>query len=914
MQHAAQPDPESEEEDLRPSGAPTLATKLHVPSVPRHLVLRERLFDALDRGVRERLQLLCAPAGAGKTVLLASWIASRRLPGPHCWLSLDHDDDDASRLIADLLSALKGSGGLAPDGPLATLQPPRGANTESLLPLLVNGLAELPGPVVMVLDDVHELSSPQAHATLDFLVRHAPPQLRLVLATRTDPALPIARLRLGGELTELRIAELAFTQEETGRLCKRLELELSDADVELLWTRTEGWAAGLRFATFSLREHPEQARFLREFAGTDRALADYLGSEVLASLALDMREFMLRTCLVEELSAGLADALTGLEGGGLMLSRLEHAGALLSRIDNEGSWYRYHPLFAELLRARLRFAHAEEVPLLHRRAARWYAANDDMMPAIRHALAAEDWEHAAEMVAAHWLELFLQGESYATRSLMARLPANLVEADPRLAAAFAGSRLEDGDLDTADRFLAVARRTRSAIAGDAEQSFAVTLAVVELERARLGGSVQEAQRLVAELCEPARGSNGARRPAEVPRSMALATLGATELWNGDPRMAGADLEQALALGTERRQDRVRVNCLAHLAILDLLEGRLTRAQEKGADAIELCERYAWSEGPATACARLAWAMISYHEGELEQAQRMIKLADGATTEAEGALRQAIGVMRARIMVTGGEAPARDAALKLSAIRAAMSEQTPATFMEVALEDTHARALLAADELAKARAILDRAGVSAHPPLLVRRAAIELHEGSHEQAESSLERVLDGDGPSIGDLHPACALEAWLLLALARHALGDEAGSSEALDRGLALAEREPYRDAFLLGGPQVRELLERQARNGTSHPALLESLLDSVGQVSEAIVLREPLTEQEQRILRYLPTMLSNAEIGAEIFVSLNTVKTHLRSIYRKLNATGRADAVEKARQLHLLPAGIRRPRVMQRL
>ena len=241
---------------------------------------------------------------------------------------------------------------------------------------------------------------------------------------------------------------------------------------------------------------------------------------------------------------------------------------------------------------------------------------------------------------------------------MARLPANLVEADPRLAAAFAGSRLEDGDLDTADRFLAVARRTRSAIAGDAEQSFAVTLAVVELERARLGGSVQEAQRLVAELCEPARGSNGARRPAEVPRSMALATLGATELWNGDPRMAGADLEQALALGTERRQDRVRVNCLAHLAILDLLEGRLTRAQEKGADAIELCERYAWSEGPATACARLAWAMISYHQGEREQAQRMIKLADGATTEAEGALRQAIGVMRARIMVTGGEAPAR----------------------------------------------------------------------------------------------------------------------------------------------------------------------------------------------------------------------------------------------------------------
>jgi LuxR family transcriptional regulator, maltose regulon positive regulatory protein len=910
----AQPDPQPQQERPGPDQAPTLATKLQVPGVPRHLVLRERLFDALDRGARDRLLLLCAPAGAGKTVLLSSWIAARRLPGPHCWLSLDHDDDDASRLIADMLSALKRSGELPADSALMRIEPPRGADTEGLLPRLINGLADLRDPIVLVLDEVHELSSPQANATLDFLVRHAPPQLRLVLATRSDPALPIERLRLGGELTELRVGDLAFTRAETSELCERLELELSETDVDLLWSRTEGWPAGLRFATFSLRDHPEPARFLAGFAGTDRALADYLVSEVLGSLPLDMRDFMLRTCLVDHLSAPLADALTGLEGGGLMLSRLEHVGALLSRVDNEGAWYRYHPLFAELLRARLRFAHSEEVPLLHRRAARWYAANDSMMRAIRHALAAEDWEHAAEMVASHWLELFLRGQSYATRSLMARLPVDLVEADPKLAAAFAGSRLEDGEVDSADRFLAVARNGSSSVSSDASQSFSLTLGVVELERARMGARLEEAERLAHRLCTPLSGADSDAGGLQSQRSVALSALGATELWAGERRDAALHLERALALATESGDDRVTLNCLSHLAIADLMEGKLTRAHEKGTKALELCERHSWREGPASACAHLAAATISFHLGELEDAQRLARRADGATTAAECALKQAIGVLRARIMTIGGEPAARDAALKLSAIGAAMAEQPPASFLEIALRDAHARALLAAGELEQAHAMLTRPGVSECPPLLLCRAALELREGAHEQVETSLGPLLYDERASVVDVHPAWAVEGWLLLALARHAGGDEPGCIGALDQALGLAEREPYRDAFLLGGPQVWELLERQAQTGTLHPALLESLLDRVDHAPDAIALREPLTEREQRILRYLPTMLSNAEIGAEIFVSLNTVKTHLRSIYRKLDASGRADAVEKARQLHLLPAGIRRPRVMQRL
>ncbi len=263
---------------------PTVATKLHVPPTPRHLVLRKRLLDALDNGINERLMLLSAPAGAGKTVLLSSWINARTLPGPACWLTLDGDHNDASRLLEDLLGTLRTTELIEPGGPLAALAPPRGAHTEHFLALLVNGLAELPSPIVLILDEIHMLTSPTATAAIDFLVRHAPEQLRLVLAGRADPPLPIERLRVGEELAELRIADLAFDRVETAELCRALELQLAPTDLDALWARTEGWAAALRLAALSLHNHPEPTRFLAELTGTDRSVADYLVSEVLTRL------------------------------------------------------------------------------------------------------------------------------------------------------------------------------------------------------------------------------------------------------------------------------------------------------------------------------------------------------------------------------------------------------------------------------------------------------------------------------------------------------------------------------------------------------------------------------------------------------------------------------------------------------
>ncbi|HXA53547.1 MAG TPA: LuxR C-terminal-related transcriptional regulator [Solirubrobacteraceae bacterium] len=881
-----------------------------MPPPARHLIERGRLYDVLDEGVREGVVLLSAPAGAGKTVLLCSWIAARELPGRPCWLSLDADDNDPARLLDDLLSALRAPGAVLPGGdPLGGLPSTAGADAERLLALLVNALAELPSPVVLVLDEVHELTAPAATAALDFLVRHAPEQLRIVLAGRADPPLHVERLRAGGALTELRIADLAFNREETAALCEQLELALAHEHLETLWTRTEGWPAAVRLAAVSLREHPEPARFLAEFAGTDRAVADYLIAEVLARLPEQTRQFMLHTCLVDAVSPELADALTVREGGTQPFAELERLGAPVQPTTADGRWYRYHPLFAELLRAHLRHAQPEQIPLLHRRAARWYAEQGEAMPAIRHALAGADWQHASGLIAAHWLELFLQGGAAAMRGPIAALPPAAIAADPRVAAAAAGSRLQDGDLPDARRLLAIAR--------EAPTPPEALLAAVALREARLRVHAGDAERFAAELSVAAHRCSRHRWTAL--RSLALGDLGATLLWSGaDVSGSVANLNEALALASEHGHELIALDCLAQLAVVHVLRGELTRAEEQSARAVALSEQRGWCDGPAAAAAGLAAGACAYRRGEFERAEGLLARAAKAADTAEPPTRLTVSMMQAFALAAAGERSAATGVLKLSAIRSELADGVPApAFLLRVLAAAEPRVLLAAGEVEQARATLAAAlqRTPDSPALLVRQASVELHDGEPQLARASLARARAAAAAQTPPPSPGTMLEVWVLQAVADHACGETQAATEALDRALELAEREPFRDAFLLNGPAVRQLLELHAQRGTAHPALLEVLLDGVGEAPTAgATPAEPLTEREQRILRYLPTMLTNAEIGAEVFVSLNTVKTHLRSIYRKLGANGRADAVEKARRLGLLPAGIKRPRVMQRM
>ncbi len=902
---------------LQELSIPTVATKLRIPAPPRHLIQRGRLFDRLDQGMGGRLVVLSAPAGAGKTVLLSSWIRERTPPGLVGWLSLDADDNDAGRLLAHLLAALRNSRATDDQGALSRLTPPSGAVTERFLTRLVNALAELDSPLVLVLDEVHELTSRQAVEVIDFLARYGPEQCRLVLAGRADPRLSLERLRVSEELVELRGGELAFDRGETAELCARLELELSSTDVELLWKRTEGWSAALRLAALSLHGHSDPGRFLAGFAGTDHAVADYLISEVLANLSEHRREFMLRTSLVDQLTPELADSLTETTGRGEeMLAALEHSGAPLQRSaeSNGVCCYRYHPLFRELLRAHLRHVHPEEVPLLHRRAARFYVSRGRSIHAIEHALAGEDWDLACSLIADSSLELLLDGSLAMIGGSIERLPEQLRCADARLAVALAGVRLQQGDVEEARRQLAIARRIRGQASRDARELLEAPLAAVALYHARLSANVAAAERFARKLTALA------RRPSQPAwaslQAFARVNLGATRLWSGQLENASADLREGLALATEHGLEQLALDCTAQLAVLHLLRGELTRGQELSAAAVEQAEQRGWGEGPGPACAYLVAGWSAYHRGEFERAEGLLDRAAALSAGAEPSVRTASVILQALVLAVEGPRSAARGSLKLCALRAAIANgPKPAGYLEVAIDSAEARVLVAAGELGQARATLasaseaTSAGARLHPELLVRLASVQLCDGELAQAVASLTQALASP-----QLHPASALEAWLLLALVEQARGEHAGADDALDRALALAEHEPYRDAFLLGGQTARELIERQAQNGTTHPALLEVLLDGFAQRSSTrATLIEPLTEREQRILGYLPTMLSNAEIGAEIFVSLNTVKTHLRSVYRKLGASGRAEAVDRARELGLLPTGIKRPRVVQR-
>jgi len=376
--------------------APLVAAKLEVPRTSPWTMPRPRLLDLLDRAVDGPLTVLVAPAGGGKTVLLSSWAESGRPPGPVVWLSVDALDNDATRFWAHLLAALPRSGAVPAGGILCTLSPPLRGSDETFLSLLVSGLAELLEPVVLILDDLDEITDPAILVGLEFIVRHAPAQLRLVVGTRAEPDLSLHRMRVTGDLTELRALDLAFTQDEARELLAGHGLPLSDAAMASLWARTEGWPAGLRLASLSLRNHPEPARFVEEFSGDDRTVADYLVGEVLVRLPVATRDFLLRTCVVDRLSGGLARALTDDEGAGLMLAELERANAFLVAEGRSRAWYRYHPLFADLLRAELQRRYPLQARELHRRAAAWYTANGSELDAIRHAIAAEAWDVAVE--------------------------------------------------------------------------------------------------------------------------------------------------------------------------------------------------------------------------------------------------------------------------------------------------------------------------------------------------------------------------------------------------------------------------------------------------------------------------------------------------------------------------------------
>jgi LuxR family transcriptional regulator, maltose regulon positive regulatory protein len=820
-------------------------------------VSRRALFRRLAEA--ERVVEIAAPAGSGKTVLVRSWIAEAGLAARAAQVPAGRGERDPRRFWVAVADALRGTAaGAALVRPLTAAPELDGW---AVVERLLTDLAPLAERLWLVIDDAHDLGPGEVLAQLELLVLRAPPELRFVLATRHDLRLGLHRLRLAGELTELRADDLRFSVAEARALFGAAGLKLPEEALAQLHQRTEGWAAGLRLAALSLAGHPDPDRFAAEFSGSERTVADYLLAEVLDRQSEQVRRLLLRTSLLERVNGELADLLTGASGGERILQDLERAGAFVVSLDTARSWFRYHRLFADLLQLELRRTESDEVTGLHRAAAEWLARNGYPMEAVQHAQAAADWGLAARLLSDHWPDEYLSGRDSTLGELLARFPRGAVAADAELTAVRVASDLSRGSLDEAGRDLALAASALASMPADRRGRAEALLSVLRFSLARrrmdIPVAAEEAQRLLAHM----KTADAARLElGEDLRAAALISLGATEIWAFRFEDAERHLEQGVDLA--RRIGRpylefIGLTYWAHGMTLFRPDGLAPRW---GRQAVELAEGHGWGEESLAGIAYTVLGGAQLHRGQLADAEPWLDRAEHALrTEVEPAAGMSLRYARAVLEMARGRYP---------------------------------QALVAFGAAGRLAAEL----VGPHPSVTSIRARMV-------QA-----LVLAGPVPGVRRVWIVTAL---LHEAAARDMLGDQAAAGRALEQALDIAGSTGILLPFLLDPPPA--LLERHRHHHTAHPALLAQILDLLADPPPALPLApvpprvtaliQPLTDSETRILRYLPTRLTAQEIAGELFLSVHTVTTHMRHLYAKLGVHRRRQAVEHARALGLLAA-----------
>jgi LuxR family transcriptional regulator, maltose regulon positive regulatory protein len=905
-----------------------LATKLYVPGPQPGFVARPRLLDRLEEGLARGLLLVCAPAGFGKTSLLADW--ARRGGRPVAWLSLDEGDNDPARFWRHVVAALdRARTGTAKQvAPL--LGPPAPRSFEGLVTALINELAAQPGEVLLVLDDYHLVDAQAVHASLGFLLEHRPPGLQLALTSRTDPPLPLARLRARGQLAELRDADLRFTAEEAAALLRRaVGPDLPEAAVAALAARTEGWVAGLQLAGLSLKGQADVAGFVASFSGSHRFVLDYLAEEVLERQPEQVRGFLLETSVLERLSGPLCDAVTGRGDGQVMLEQVERANLFLVPLDEVRGWWRYHQLFADLLRVRLQQQHPERVPGLHRSAAAWSEARGLADDAVRHALAAGDPVWAARLAERYADELLLGGEGATVQRWLAALPGELVGSRPRLLLAQARLTLLSGRVEGVDDLLDTAERTFAETADEpyepstsrAASLLANVPATMALDRAYLAELRGDAERALA-LASRARTQIG--EDEWMLQSNASGYLGVAEWQRGRHAPAERLLSSTIAQWLRAGQRQLAVRTCHHLGQVQRAQGRLDAALGTYQQALEVAAPPGQPALPDAGIARVGMAEVAYQRSELDAALEHL-------TEGLGPCRQ---VVYTPPLATGLATLAwiRQAQGDPAGALEAMGEAeraTPSPGVATLLNPApalRARLLLAQGDVAAAARWTQARGLGAEdepsyprePEYLV-LARVLLAQDRPDQALTLLER-LHTAATAQGRLGSLIEIQALRALALA--ASGEEAGALAVLAEALMLACPQGYVRVFADEGAPMGTLLgrlvaaqrqraEQSAAGGVPLDCLARLLRASnephtvshAGRGGAAGVpgLVEQLTDRELQVLGLLAAGRSNQRIAGELVVSLDTVKKHVGRVLDKLGAANRTEAVARARELGLL-------------
>jgi LuxR family transcriptional regulator, maltose regulon positive regulatory protein len=909
-----------------------LATKLHLPRPQPGIVARPRLLARLDEGMGRELILVCTPAGFGKTTLLAEW--ARAGQRPVAWLSLDEADNDPARFWRHVAAALDPVRSGVAEQVTALLGPSPLASFEGPVTALVNELAELAEEAVLVLDDYHLIQSPAVHTSVEFLLQHLPPSLRLVLASRADPPLPLARLRGRGQLAELREADLRFSSEEIAELLGSLiGAELPEAAVVALGERTEGWATGLQLAALSLQGHADIDAFVQSFSGSHRYVLDYLTEEVLARQPDHLVQFLLETSVLDRLCGPLADAVCGRNDSQALLEQVERANLFLQPLDEARGWWRYHQLFADLLRARLQQQQPERVLPLQRAAAGWYERHGLVDEAIGHARAAGDASWAARLVEQHFEAVLGRREDATLRRWLEALPAEVVASRPRLCLAQAFWALIGGRVETVERLLDTAEREFAA-AGDEPYEPSVgrdasLLTNVPAAIARLRASVAHLRGDPEQTITFARQALAELEEGEwMLESVTRWNLIAAEWLRGQPAEAErAFTSDASSIAAWRATGHTTLAMWGydHLGQAQRAQGRLSAALGTYQEALEATAEPGQPAMPAAGVAHVGIAEVAYERDELDAA--LDHATQGATLSRQlgWTLPLVAGLtVLARIRHAQG-----DHAGALEAIRQA--EQVQQSDAVVGLLDPMP---VARAKLALANGRVDTAARWTHqrglgtddPPSYPREgeylvlARVLLAQQASERALAMLERW---SALATAQGRTESSIELKALQALAHTACGDQDAALAALAEALALAAPEGYLRVFADEGAPMAALLGTLVTSPAKAQAvaaapLPRAHLDRLVQAFEhqgltvlprprpggAIVpgLIEPLSPRELEVLRLLATGRPNRAIAKELVVTLDTVKRHVSHLFNKLGVTNRTQAVARARELGLLP------------
>jgi LuxR family maltose regulon positive regulatory protein len=874
------------------------------------------LIERLNAGLwcegrfTRRLTLLSAPAGFGKTTLLSAWVAGSQLPV--AWVSLDQEDNAPPRFLTYLIAALqtirKGVG----QGLLGALRSPQPPPLNSVLVALANEISALDRGWILVLDDYHVIESAQTHRLLNALLYALPSQMHLVISTRTDPPLPLARFRARGELLELRQADLRFTREEVGAFLDRVaDLSLSPDDVDALTARTEGWVAGLQLAALSMQQRDDPSGFVRAFTGSHRFVIDYLAGEVFAQQGPDLQAFLLQTAILDRMTAPLCEAVcsgfaethSNRQDGQSTLEMLERENVFVVPLDDDRRWYRYHHLFRDMLRQRLlRTVEGPRVATLHLRASRWFEEEGFVVSAVDHAIAAADLSRATALIDDHAGRLWATGEQATLLRWLDTLPAEGLRARPQLCIIYALVLFAAGRSDESATFL------------DAAQQALDTPS--DREQISLRGVLDAARAFVAfsrgDLPEIVRFSRRAldRLPQDdlLWRSIATYTLGLAQRLSGDLPAAERTLEDAVRLGTATDNHYVALVARLNLARLQAQRGHLRRADEMLRHAIGAAEAMGMDQLPVTGLLSIELGSILVEWNALDEAVALLEKGAELIARGEDVTAMQMGhAFMARALFAQGDV---DGVQDLVRRMEYLAEETAMSgWIQYWIVALRLRVYLARDDLASAARLAEEIGLSIdEAPTYVREMAysplIQLYiaQGRPEATMGLLARLLQAaeDAGRWGRVIATLALRASALTVQ-----GDVDAALADLARALSLAEAEGYVRVFVEQGPAMAHLLRRAATRGVA-PEVASRLLAEFDLATEDAYpeeqpLIEPLSERELEVLRFLETDLTMEEIGQELFIARSTVRSHVKSVYGKMNVHSRRDAVRRARALGLL-------------